>query len=320
MQSARVRRTIKEEKIRWIGDIITNSKIKIPEYGGSWKARRVFLGKISLFWLDLTTSRDLKSMGNLRQPYRGPDNQNGSEATMKQDRTKANQTKEIDNPIGQTQGDLASTGKAGFRLDLIVKRVWVMLWVLSIIAAVGISRTLPAAGGAGAFQVTRINQIRLSLPDGKEVARESDREYGFWTPSKDTAKDIQDGSDAPGEKRHWQTLKSVESTNILFGEILSGRKKHRDVDWKKAYGIKGWRRTVAYGSGSKARKDGYWWTMTVGDNFDIHKFATLYAEVWYAEATPNELSMSKYRFPDEQHLDDRTKDKEEEIFIEEYIP
>lgn len=262
----------------------------------------------------------LEGMGNLGQLPWVPGNQGGPETSMMKNQRSVLQAIETKRLSGQIPAENGSAGKAGFGPASWVRRSWVILWVLSVIAAVGISRSLPIAGTPGAFQVTRINQIRLALPEGEEVARESDREYGFWTPSKDTAKDIQDGSDAPGEKRHWQTLKSVEATNILFGEILSGLKKQRDIDWKKKYGIKGWRRTVAYGSGSKARKDGYWWTMTVGDNFDIHKFATLYAEVWYADAEPNELTMSRYKFPDEKHLEDRTKDKKEEIFIEEYIP
>ena len=166
----------------------------------------------------------------------------------------------------------------------------------------------------------RIFQIRLSLPHGEETSRDSHKQYGFWTPSKETQLNFKNDRAAPGQKAQWQAGPDINDTAIYFGEILAGRKIYEGVNWKKDRGVLGWRRTLAYGSGSSVRKDGWWWTMTVKDKFDIVKFAQLYAKIWYADAVPNKFTHDKYVYPDRDDPTNKEKWEREDIFVEETLP
>jgi hypothetical protein len=172
------------------------------------------------------------------------------------------------------------------------------------------SEPLPVAGRVG-------YQTRYELPRGEEKRRDHFRQFGFWTPSVVTKNNIKDDSMKPGRKREWQNLRD-ENITVYFGEVLAGRKIHRGVNWKKDRGVVGWRRYLTYGSGSSARKDGWWWTMTVNDKFDIAQFVGLYADIYYADITGSQATGSKFVFPDDQDPQNRDKWEREDIFIEEY--
>ncbi len=179
--------------------------------------------------------------------------------------------------------------------------------------------TVPPSGGRVGYQK------RYELKDGKEISRTSFRQFSFWTPSVATKTTIYDDSKNKGQRKEWQSLGSEEKTETL-SLILSGTIADNDgVDWKKKGGIVGWRRYRVYGSGSSkspdgktsSRKEGWWWTMTVDDNFYINKFLKLYREVYFANIKPNGITGTRFDFPDEKDPLNRAKWKSEDIYIEE---
>jgi hypothetical protein len=88
----------------------------------------------------------------------------------------------------------------------------------------------------------------------------------FWTPSEKTCGSI---GEAAGEQDNKWMCDAAEPRVKAFGNIL-----HR------SQGVTGYRRYAEFGHGSTFYKEGWWWVVSVSNDFKIADFLKTYAEYW----------------------------------------
>jgi len=100
----------------------------------------------------------------------------------------------------------------------------------------------------------------------------------FWTPSEKTRRDLEKSNVTP-EALKWQTV-TEEKVNE-FGVKLSKMSK-----------VIGHRRYEVAGHGRATFKHGWWWVVTVKDDFKLEDFAKFYISYW---GNPDEVYLEEYR-------------------------
>ncbi|MCW1884383.1 hypothetical protein OKA04_06540 [Luteolibacter flavescens] len=109
----------------------------------------------------------------------------------------------------------------------------------------------------------------VATPDGKEnLYTENSYNLGFWTPDQFTQEDMLSSVDPQYE---WQRGGS-DSKNIEFEEFLLKRCGDHMFGWRR-HGI------VGVG-GSRVKKRGQWWTVTLHDSITPEEFAEKYRAFW----------------------------------------
>ena len=100
--------------------------------------------------------------------------------------------------------------------------------------------------------------------DGTLASSELSHQIQFWTPSLNTYRD-KNINEIEMENR-WQKL--TDNTKIIEFEKLLNQY------------AKGWRRMEVYGSGRTRCKYGYWWILTMKEDFKMQSFIALYSKFW----------------------------------------
>ncbi|MCW1922996.1 hypothetical protein OKA05_10570 [Luteolibacter arcticus] len=115
----------------------------------------------------------------------------------------------------------------------------------------------------------RAISMLIATPDGKEPGyTENSYNLGFWTPDELTDEDMANSTDSNYD---WQKGSS-EDKNLKFEEVLLKRCGDHML---------GWRRHPIVGlGGSRTRKHGQWWTVTLHDSITPQDFAEKYKEFW----------------------------------------
>ena len=114
-----------------------------------------------------------------------------------------------------------------------------------------------------------ISQTRYNA-DGTVSSLANIKQIQFWSPSPTTYKDT-NISELP-ENRRWQKEGADDTKISKFSKQLS------------AYSS-AWRHYEVYGTGKTGPKYGYWWVVTVNEDFDMKKFVLFYSDFWGSKGT-----------------------------------
>lgn len=141
--------------------------------------------------------------------------------------------------------------------------------VIGVVVVLSVYITLVV--GKEATTAIANSYISGKTSDGKDLSARS-YQIQFWTPS---AKTIS----TPGDiDQKWQidvlNRGQIEKENDQFGEKLT----HSDK-------VSGLRRYEIYGKGRSTAKYGYWWILTVKQDYKIQDFVNEYKEYWKTNDT-----------------------------------
>jgi len=149
--------------------------------------------------------------------------------------------------------------------------------IVSLLVAFVVWVVFVAAGHEHLFAVSNLIQHRIS-PTGELEEKTSFRLIQFWTPSVKTQRDIEKNGVVP-EKRKWEVV--TEEKVDDFGAKLAQTK-----------GVVGHRRQEVAGQGRSGFKHGWWWVVTIKDDFDLKILAKFYSDYW---GNPDDVYLEEHR-------------------------